>query len=524
MSLFYMAISFASRPNSVGQASHPRIHAALNFVPNLFGGIPDEVRPSISSTFGIYKGVLKEHALFGTGPNRFSEGWVKNRPAELNQTAYGDTDFTFGFGYIPTLMTSTGIVGSIALICLFVLAMCQAVYLILRSRDDYDRVLSFGTIYLILMSLLYVPALPLILIMFVGMGAVASRGKNTTITLQNNVFNAVVLKALIALAITLFAIIGTILIKEYRAARYFMQASLAVSQDKNVASAEALLGKTVKLHPTDIYYRGVSELLALKAQVIANQNSKDGKISEEARNVALQTYESSEAAAEKAISLNPTNYSNYLFAGSVFAADPSKLEKAENIYNQALKYSPNNPNVYYGIARIRAQKGDIDGVKYNLQKAIETRPVFTDALIAGAQVKASEKDLRGALDFLAQAYRSNPSRVDLLLIIAQVQYLQLNDINAAIVTLEFAVGNNPNYADGRFGLATLYAKQKNFADAAKLLVGIKTDDEKTKQMLDEYIAKLNAGVDPFVSVTKPKTEATATSTKATSTKTAVKKK
>ena len=133
------------------------------------------------------------------------------------------------------------------------------------------------------------------------------------------------------------------------------------------------------------------------------------------------------------------------------------------------------------------------------------------------------KDVKGTLDFLVQAYKSNPQRIDLLLTIAQLQYIEQKDLNGAVQTLEYLVGNNPTYADGRLALASLYAKTGKYEDASNLLVGIKTDDEKTRLTLDSYIAQLKNNQDPFIDKSGVPIKTATSTAKVSATSTAKKK-
>ena len=525
MILFTALTTYSSQLNSQGRAFHPRISNVVNFIPNQFGGVQPEVRPSTVATLSIYKQAVKKHLVFGQGPNSFTQSWSLYRSPDIQKTPYGDTDFSFGVGYFPTLMVTVGILGTIALL-FFILCAIKAILSVAfsRSSSNLERSIAYSTALLLVFSVIYVPVLALVVYLFFGIGFVFAKSSNRIVTLKNNKWNSTAIKVTTTLVAIFLILVGTTLVKEYRANRYLTLASSAVTKDKNIALAEEYIVKAIKLHETDVYYRAMAELLALKTNVIVSQNTtKEGSVTEEVRAVALKTYDEAIKAGEKAVAINPTNYVNYLFVGKLYETNPSKLESAIDSYNKVFTYSPNNPNAYFGIARVKALQNDIDGLKLNIEKALEIRPGFTDALLAGAQVKANEKDVKGTLDFLVQAYKSNPQRIDLLLTIAQLQYIEQKDLNGAVQTLEYLVGNNPTYADGRLALASLYAKNGKYEEASNLLVGIKTDDEKTRLTLDSYIAQLKNNQDPFIDKSGVPIKTATSTAKVSATSTAKKK-
>ena len=57
--------------------------------------------------------------LLGTGPNTFAEVWERNRPPELNKSAFGDADFSFGYSSAATLLVTLGALGFVALLLSF---------------------------------------------------------------------------------------------------------------------------------------------------------------------------------------------------------------------------------------------------------------------------------------------------------------------------------------------------------------------------------------------------------------------
>ena len=75
-----------------------------------------EIRPNLDFTFKTAGGALSENAAFGHGPNTFLYAWFQYRPTEILSTPFWQTRFNSGYGFVPTLLVTTGLVGVIALI------------------------------------------------------------------------------------------------------------------------------------------------------------------------------------------------------------------------------------------------------------------------------------------------------------------------------------------------------------------------------------------------------------------------
>ncbi len=517
--LMYMVVATqAVRVNTKGGLLRPNLYNVVNFVPNLFGGTPNEVRPSIAVTAGVWAKEIKQNPAFGIGPNRFTESWVQNRPVALFQTPYWNSDFAFAFGYIPTLAIMTGLLGTIALLAFVLCVFWRAVKVTLnKEASKKDTIVAYLTAYLLVLSIFYVPATPLLVYMFFGIGYLFSIGKGTEMSFDKGMLRTM-LFVKIAFLVLFFGAVGVALAKEYIAASYYVKSSLAISQEKNIDNADNLLQKAIKTRAHDLYYRGYADLAVLKSQVIINNGTKDGAtLSDGDKQAALEQITIAKKYADAAIANYPQNYINYLFAASIYESDPTQSEKAVDLYNKSLAYNPSNPDAYFGIAKVKASKGDLAGTKEYIQKALDIRPLHTPSLLAAAQITAQDKDVEGTIGLLARAYQSDTSRGDILLNIANLQYDGQKDIKAATQTLEYAVGTNPDYIDGRYALSILYTKQGKYEDAANLLVGVIKLDEKTKTTLDPIIEKLRAGKDPFISGSTGAAKATTTAAKATST-------
>ena len=79
----------------------------------------------------VIGGTIKEYPLFGSGPNRFLQQYLKNKPIVVNPTQFWDMEFGSAFGLIPTFFVTQGLVGGvlwIIFIVLFAISLLSILY------------------------------------------------------------------------------------------------------------------------------------------------------------------------------------------------------------------------------------------------------------------------------------------------------------------------------------------------------------------------------------------------------------
>ncbi|MCX6715780.1 MAG: hypothetical protein NT077_02030, partial [Candidatus Taylorbacteria bacterium] len=71
-------------------------------------------------TMDVAAGELKAAPFFGSGPNRFTQAFLANKPAGINTTEAWGVEFNSGFGLVPTFLVTQGFVGGILWMIFFV--------------------------------------------------------------------------------------------------------------------------------------------------------------------------------------------------------------------------------------------------------------------------------------------------------------------------------------------------------------------------------------------------------------------
>ena len=122
-----------------------------------------EARPSWSTTLSITKQVLKTDPVFGVGPNKFVNEWLKFKPLQVNESPFWSLDFSSGVGTVPTTFVTLGGVGILAWVIFFVLFLFEGFRAIRKLHGDafahYLAISSFvSALFLWLVAIFYTPS------------------------------------------------------------------------------------------------------------------------------------------------------------------------------------------------------------------------------------------------------------------------------------------------------------------------------------------------------------------------------
>lgn len=159
--------------------------------------LPMEIRPSLSSTWTVISGPIKDmgktglsgeiwrRGVIGSGPATFGYNYALYRPLELNQTNFWSFRFNQGFSFLTTFLATGGILGILAVL-LIVMGLIKAINSI-NLRDEEEKMkgqtrregmeiltVSTGAIFLLL-ALIFAPiSLTQALFIFMGLGLITA--------------------------------------------------------------------------------------------------------------------------------------------------------------------------------------------------------------------------------------------------------------------------------------------------------------------------------------------------------------
>lgn len=467
------------------------------------------VRPSWQSTLTIAQNALGSAPVFGTGPGTFGSQWLKYRDATLNSTVFWNLDLAAGIGFIPTSIVTTGLVGIVAwLLLLAGLLFVGVRTLIMRApQDEFVRfvsILSFvGALYLFIVAVFGLPSAYLLALAFVFAGVFASttryagEGSQWGVSFARSprlgfliVFSLTIL--LLASVAAAYSLAG-----RYAAAVGYARAATALGAG-DLDSADKAISTAISFAPGSSAYQLSGAISNARLSQIAADSNMPPAEAQKAFQTALSN---GITAALTATRLDPSNYQNWVVLGNLYAqAVPLQVagafDSAEAAYRRAVELNPTNPQIRLVLAQVNVANRDIDGAKEELREAIALKQDYTAAIFLLSQLEVQSGNIREALDAAIAASYFMPGDPNVLF---QVGILKAasGDLPGAAEAIGAAVSANPQFANARYVLAAIYAKQGNRAEAVTQLQAIAAISEENRVAVESQIKDLEAGKNPF---------------------------
>ncbi len=440
-----------------------------------------DVRPSITSTVQIAYKALKHNPVLGTGPNTFSIDWALWQPKIITQTVFWDTDFPNGFGFIPTLLVTTGILGFGLMIWFLVYAVKRGIRAMkFALTDSLSNYFVTGTIIIALYSwvsvIVYMPNI----IMF-GL-AFASTGILIGILVSKKAIKMVQVSFLRDPRSSFFAILGLmafmmgtlfltyVYIEKFSSLIYFSRSLQTERTFDGYVKSEKMLRNAIMLDRNDMYYRALSQVYISQIGSLLNNSS----VSQDTLKTSVQQLVNlAEESAGQAVSQNPKQYLNYVALGNMYTSlvplsVSNSYESAIAAYNKAHELAPYNPSIYTALAQLELAKKNNTGARAFLNQALELKSNYTDAIFLLAQIDASEGNLSGAIKQAEYASTLSPNDSTVFFRLGLLRYTG-NDYSGAVSAFERAVILNTNYLNARYYLALAYQKVGRTTDATAQL-------------------------------------------------------
>ncbi len=430
-----------------------------------------EVRPSPQATIDIAKAVYKDHLLLGVGPNRFVDAWRLHRDPSINGTIFWNTNFQAGYGFVPTLFVTNGILGGLAWLLFFGALFFVGMRTLLRSTladpTWYFIALSSFTasVYLWGISFIYVPGPVLLLlaalctgIFFASRHALAPAGERTFKLLQNPrvAFGTVGVIVLLIVA----SVGGMFSLGRHFAATYvFASGLLELNRGGDIASATGRMVSAFALHNDDTFARQT----ALYQQSTIMSLLQSGKTGEEVQQAFKDALAGGVEAGRTAVALDATEPDNWMALARVYATViPLNIENAYDLAKEALEKAqvldPQNPSRFVALAELELLKKNVARAHEYIDQAIALKSNYTDAIYVLAQIQIAENDVEAAIASTRATTlldANNPVRF------FQLGILQVstNKIPEGIASFEHAIALSPDYSNARYFLAFAYDAQ-----------------------------------------------------------------
>ncbi|MBI3632420.1 MAG: tetratricopeptide repeat protein [Candidatus Vogelbacteria bacterium] len=479
-----------------------------------------EVRPSWQSTIDVARRSMKKDLFFGSGPNTFSEQWAALKPQAVNGTAFWNTDFNVGFGRIPSLAVTLGLFGVLS----FSIFLLSLIYLGLKSilrpaENIFDQLLVFSSfvaaLYLWSFSVFYVTDTVILVLTFIFTGIfIASLSRveyirNYEFQFFNNPRLGFISVLVLVILIISTVSCGYLLGRKFLAVYNFQKGLYSANILGDAISAERRIKAAISLDEQDLYYRSLADLYVLE---LKNLLSGQSTLTKETLLSKLQAVLSASAGnARRATEIDPNNYLNWITLARVGqTVVPLKgvvagsYDLALNSYNKALSITPENPNIYLGLAQLEVAKGDIGKAKVDIDLALQKKGNFTDALFLLSQIEANQGSITGAIKSVEQALVFSPQDMGILFQLGFLRYLN-KDYSGAVGALSQAVILQPNYSNAKYFLGLSYSKLGKINEAISQFKDI-ANLNPTNTEVKTILGNLSAGRGALENIVAPKSE------------------
>ena len=467
------------------------------------------VRPSWQSTLSIVRDVYASSPVLGSGPGTFGAAWLKHRDPSLNTTVFWNIDFTSGIGFIPTSFATTGLVGAVAWIAFLALfAVLGLRMLILRAPEDafvrYVAILAFvATAYLAAAAVFDLPGTVILALLFVFAGLFAStmryaaRGGQWGILFARSPRLGFVIVFSLTLLLLASVAAAYTLVERYVAATELARADAAFSAG-NLDAADSAVQGSLAFAPSASAYQTQAAVASARLSQIAASSTMSAAAAQQAFQAALSTGIN---AALTATRLAPDDYQNWLALGNLYAqAVPLKVsgayDSAKTAYGKAQALNPTNPQIPYILAQLDIANKDTKAAEADLKAAVALKQDYTAAIFLLSQLEVQDGNVKDALASAEAAAYFTPNDPNILFQVGVLRAAS-NDLPGAEQALAGAVAANPQFANARYFLAAVYAKQGDMKNALAQMQAIAALSSDNAKAVAPQLSALGAGKDPF---------------------------
>ncbi len=467
------------------------------------------VNPSWQATTDVVRKVYEQAPVFGSGPGSFGVEWLKYRDAAVNTTVYWNTDFVSGVGVIPTSLATTGLFGALAWMLMLGLFIGLGLRMLVRKtpEDGYIRyvaVLSFvSTLYLFAAALFLLPNAIIFSLTFVSAGLFASTMRLALGAEQRGIIFAksprIGFVVVFTLTLVLFAavMVAYTLVGRYLSLVELTNANTAF-RENDIARATGLVERSIAFTPSAVAYQAQANIALIELRQIAASTTLPAAAAQQAFQATLS---SGINAALTATRLAPSDYKNWLALGNLYAqAVPLNVagayDSAKTAYDKAKELHPTSPEIAYIRAQLHIAGRNTAAAEEELQAAITLKQDYLNAIFLLSQLKVQAGKVQEALDAALAAAYFAPEDPNILFQVGVLRAARQDYVGAA-AALEEAVRVNPEFANARYFLAAVYAKQREYPKAVTQLEEVRAFTEGNAAIVDPLIAQLAAGKNPF---------------------------
>ncbi|MEX0933422.1 MAG: tetratricopeptide repeat protein [Candidatus Paceibacterota bacterium] len=479
-----------------------------NLTGNLFNTSYAEIRPNWSSTGDMLGAGLSnvKNIVLGSGPNTFTYLWQQERSPLVTESDFWSIDFAFSSGIIPTFAITLGLI-TVAVMIAFALYLGLLVYRTIRMRgaDPLLFALSLASgiaaLFLWILGTVYVFSVMIFLLMFILSGIAAAAftqmGSANTIALSGRGQTGMVV-GIIGATLCILLLVPAVLISASRTiyGQGVVEANLAENIEE-VAQAQQKIRTASILERNAAFARTDTEFGMLRIQEFLSREDVDESDQEPFSLLVRET----QAAAERAGSINPADYFNWVNLGLVYETlglleIDKGFEFAAESYAQARALNPTNPELILIQARLERARGNEEAAIAFGEEALALKPNYADANLLLADIDLVNENVAGAITRIEEAMEVSPQNSFLPYQLGLIHYSEA-DYDRAIESFSTAISRDPNYANARYFRALSYVYGEN--DTEKALQDLRriTEENAENEVLLAVIANIEAGNDPL---------------------------
>lgn len=436
-----------------------------------------EVRPSVSATFNIFGQVVKDDPVLGIGPNKFIDAWRVYKDPAINKTQFWDTSFVGGSGFVPTGMTTTGLLGVLAWIVFLSVFFLQGI-LFLYRQPVFDKfwyfsgVLSFVlSLYLWIVAILYTPSVPTMLLtafttgIFLAIFGTFMPVRKFTIPLSDNLF-----KKTIVIFVAVLMLFGVILLLREAMGHYvvmYQYNKIINADDIDIRERWDRVISVFERSPNDVFARRI--LIRMLINLDGTISSTE-EVDSQGRLDSFQDLTSRSIQLGRiAIQLDPTEPLNWIMLGQIYSVlTLADVEGAYDVgvqsYDKAREFDPTNPSILLLMAQLESRNGDFKTARSMVEEVLTMKPDYTEALYFSVQLDIVEGDMESALKKSQVIISIDPTNPVWLYQLGTL-YMKTLDHTPAIDAFSRTLVFDPNFANARYFLALLLAEGGNFDEA-----------------------------------------------------------
>ncbi len=331
--------------------------------------------------FIVWQGALdifKHYPIFGSGVETFAYSYYQFRPASHNLTSEWDFLYNKAHNEYLNYLATTGLLGFGAYLIIIITFIKFIIVILKRKGTDHLLLLAILASYIsYLIYNFFLFSVVIIAIFFYLFPAIAFVVTNSITTLTfpilklqkyTKIAQGAVILSTLYLLFSIFQL--------WYADTIFNQGEKA-SDLGNPGRAYNLLTLASDLNPREPFY--TSELAYSAAAASAALKETDATLSAALKAEALIQLDKTLKSSPKNVSFWRTAIRTYFELASL---DKKYVDNTLAALDIAIKLAPTDPKLYYNKALILESMGREDEQMQNLQKALELKPNYLEALEA----------------------------------------------------------------------------------------------------------------------------------------------